>query len=261
MRLHVRDQVSSTMDVAREEVLSGRIRFNEQGIPDPAGIVARSQLAGRGQRGRVWYSAAGESLAATYFLKCAGGPQTAGQLAFVAALAVIEALESQLQLRLSQSPEPGTSPRIGIKWPNDIMLNGKKAGGLLIEVVGQQGAWTALIGCGVNVHSQKLPQGLAIRSTSLAMEGVTGCSIMEIAEAAAVSLHRWEAVRAEEGFSKILSHWREHDETSGRFFETELNGKVVVGLAEGVDDSGALRIVSADGGEVAVRSASSLVEL
>ena len=132
MPLEILQSVPSTMDVARENVLAGRVRFDAQGRPEPAGVLAREQTAGRGQRGRQWFARPGECLCVTYYF--GRGPVTppfAGQLAFLVGVAVAASLQSLCQL----SPDASQSaPRIGLKWPNDILLNGKKAGGILIEL-------------------------------------------------------------------------------------------------------------------------------
>ena len=174
--LQILESVLSTMDTARENVLAGRVRFDAEGHPDPAGVVARSQTAGRGQRGRQWFAQPGECLCATYYLRFDSlTPSGAWPLAFVAGLSVAETIQRvcadahSISANAERgSAEPGLSiaPRVGLKWPNDLLLNGKKAGGILIELA--QPApdyWVALIGIGININIRDFPHELKLSAT------------------------------------------------------------------------------------------------
>lgn len=143
------------MDIARENVLAGRVRFEASGRPVPNGVLAEEQTAGRGQRGRRWFAQSGECLCATYYFGWGlAAPETAGQLAFLAGVAVVETLASSFLL-------PPSS--FALKWPNDILLNGRKVGGILIELMQTPGGeWIALIGVGINVKTLSFPLNLRL---------------------------------------------------------------------------------------------------
>ena len=203
------DSVPSTMDAARDNLSAGRVRFDAGGNAFPSGVVARDQTAGRGQRGRTWFARPGECLCATYyFAHGLNSVEQAGQLSFVAGLAVCRALHDLCK------EEVGT--RVGLKWPNDILLNNKKLGGILVELaqievepfgvepfgvepfgvepfgVEQSGAGqskggqvsaaqrayvpaqmlVALVGVGINISVMDFPPELAPFATSLKREGV-----------------------------------------------------------------------------------------
>jgi BirA family biotin operon repressor/biotin-[acetyl-CoA-carboxylase] ligase len=246
MALEILDTVASTMDVARENVAAGRRQYD--------GVMAWEQTAGRGQRGRAWYAPPGECLCATYCLRRRFiVPQDAGQIAFLAGVAVADALRQTL----SRFPEM----RIGLKWPNDLLLNGRKVGGILIEMIrSPEGDWAALVGVGVNVLVTAFPPEFAHNATSLALETGASFAVKSLAETVQETLQLGADRLETSGFEAVLERWRELDETPGRRFQAEMDGVEMQGVAAGVDAAGALRLRLADGREVAVTSASSLRE-
>lgn len=258
MSLEILQSVPSTMDVARENVLAGRVRFDTQGRPEPTGVLAREQTAGRGQRGRQWFALLDECLCATYYFQRGSlTPPSAGQLAFLAGIAVANTLQKV-------GEQASTSPRVGLKWPNDVLLNGKKAGGILIEMVerSQQngGEWVALIGIGINISVREFPPELEGKATSLLREGVTQTRYETLGETIASALDASADIQQNGGFEAILSHWRRHDETPGHVYETQWNGETVRGVAQGVEANGALLLHLPDDRVISVISASSTRE-
>lgn len=261
MKLQRLETVTSTMDIARENVLSGRIQFNSAGDLESgcdAGVMANEQTAGRGQRGRNWYARPGESLSATYYLRRGlTNAQSAPQLAFLAGVAVITALQAHCQTLASHK----SAPDFGLKWPNDLLLSGRKLGGILIEIVTTPDSkLTALIGIGINTNVLDFPPELSSLATSLLKEGIL-VNQDELALEIASSLDIWSHKWASSGFPGILDAWRKYDRTTGRRFQTELDGNVVIGVAIGVDETGALLLQIADGRVITVTSASSLQQL
>lgn len=245
------------MDVARENVLAERVSFDASGRPVPSGIRAEAQTAGRGQRGRHWFALPGACLCATYYFGWGlVAPETAGQLAFLAGVAVVEGLAEEQNSFLI--PHPSS---LSLKWPNDVLLNGRKVGGILIELAQTpEQEWVALIGVGINVRVREFPAELADYATSLWREGVEVEDIGALAEAIAGALEHFAQVRREQGFEAILAHWRTYDVTPGRIFETTLEGKTVQGIADSVEADGALRLRLADDSLLRVLSASSVQE-
>jgi biotin-(acetyl-CoA carboxylase) ligase len=147
--------VSSTMDVARERLARGDTA--------PFWIVAERQSGGRGRHGRQWSSPPG-NLYATLALSEPCRPEIAPQLGFVAGVALHDAVASVTGL---------APPRLAIKWPNDLLLDGAKLAGLLLEGSTQGGRFHVLIGFGVNIVSA--PEGTPYPATSLleCMRGVS----------------------------------------------------------------------------------------
>ena len=252
------DSVASTMDIARANVAAGQVRFNAENLPNCAGIVARTQTGGRGQRGRTWQDVPGESLCVTYYLRLPEfNTKRAGEIAFLAGVAAALALDEFTTQRALKE-----APRIGLKWPNDILLNDKKAGGILIEMAnGPDGQPVALIGLGLNVLIENFPPELAASATSLRREGIAGKTPVEWAEAIYAKIQQMESLRQSQGFLAVLKLWQKYDVTPGRRYETEINGKAVQGIAQGVAPTGALLLSLPDGQILGVSSASHLSEL
>ena len=252
------DSVISTMDRARANVAAGRVRFDAKNLPDSAGVLARTQTGGRGQRGRTWQDVPGESLCATYYLRLPNQQaERAGEIAFLAGAAVAIALE---EFMAKNPPEP--CPRIGLKWPNDILLNGKKSGGILIETSNDaEGQAVALIGLGLNVLIENFPPELAASATSFIREGIRGKTPEQWAETICEKIRQTENIRQAQGFSAVLNLWQKYDATPGRRYETEINGETTQGIAAGIAPNGALLLSLNDGQIIAVESASSLREM
>jgi len=243
------------MDAARERLQKGDVRF-EGGRPAPfAGLLAREQTAGRGQRGRVWNSRPDASLCATfYFWHGLDLPAELGMAALLAGVAVAAALKVEAAVC-------GSTADIGLKWPNDILINGKKAGGILIETARTpEGQTVALIGIGLNIGAGAFPPELASAATTLETAGIVGTDPTVLAQNLAQALAEQAGQFRQEGRTELLKHWRALDRTSGRRFHAEHNGVPITGIAVGVDEDGQLLLLLPDRTLLAVGSASTLQE-
>lgn len=131
----------------------------EDGYPTGTLVVAEQQDAGKGRRGRNWESPRGVSIYMTLMLKPEINPNNASMLTLVAALAVSAAVTEL------------TGRPAGIKWPNDIVMNGKKICGILTEMSAQFDYVNHIvIGIGINVHNESFPEEIADMATSLYLE-------------------------------------------------------------------------------------------
>lgn len=224
------DQTDSTNADAR--------RRADAGETGSLWIVARRQTEGRGRRGRVWDSDVG-NLFATLLTTTRRPPAEAAQVTFIAALAVADLLDSWAPPSL-----------VTIKWPNDVILAGEKAAGVLVEsgahVSG--GLWLA-VGIGVNlIHA---PQGTERPATALAhhLRGdvaaapTVEAAAAKLAEAFDVWMTRWETL----GFEPILDAWRARTPGLDGPAVARLGRETVKGRAEGVAADGALKLRLADG--------------
>jgi BirA family biotin operon repressor/biotin-[acetyl-CoA-carboxylase] ligase len=252
--LEVIDTTPSTMDVARASLEEGRVTFDAAGRPSSWGVFAHEQTAGRGQRGRAWYGARGESLCATYFIRHGFAlPREAGWIPLLAGVVVAGVLEAL-----------GTLPRPGLKWPNDLLLNGRKAGGILIEMArAADGEPAALVGVGINVAVREFPPDLRGAATSLALESANSDALpspYKLAWAIGAALGVY-AGGTKLDHAAWITLWRELDATTGRRYEFEIDGVRIVATAEGIDDEGALLLRLDDGRRLPVMSASSLREI
>jgi BirA family biotin operon repressor/biotin-[acetyl-CoA-carboxylase] ligase len=219
--------IASTMDALHE--------LAQEGAPAGTAVVAEAQTAGRGSRGRSWASPPGG-----LWLSVLARPATAGLelLSLRAGLAVAELLG-----RL------GAGHRIGLKWPNDLMLDDRKTGGILCEARwhGASLAWV-VIGLGLNVGNRPPPE-LEASATRLgaALAGLTPDALVEpvvaalrVVDAAAGPLTDGEQAR-----------FAARDWLRGRALDAP-----VAGTAAGVADDGALLVRRADGTTVPVRAGS-----
>lgn len=224
------DQTDSTNAEAR--------RRAEAGETGPLWIVARRQSGGRGRRGRQWESQDG-NLFSTLLQVTQKSPAEAAQVTFVAALAVADLLDGWAPPSL-----------VTIKWPNDVMLAGDKASGVLVESGTHEagGLWLA-VGIGVNLASA--PTGTERPATALVhhLRGdVTAPPSVEVAaarlaEAFDVWMTRWETL----GFQPILDAWRARTTGLEGPATARLGRETVEGRAEGVAADGALKLRLADG--------------
>jgi BirA family biotin operon repressor/biotin-[acetyl-CoA-carboxylase] ligase len=149
--LHLLGETTSTNDEAK--------RGAKAGAPSGATWVAESQTAGRGRQGRGWVSPRGENLLFSVLVRVACAPQRLPPLALVAGLAARDAVARAL---------PGRDVRI--KWPNDVVVDGKKIAGVLVEATLQGSVVEAVIvGIGINVHTRDFPDEVAARATSIAL--------------------------------------------------------------------------------------------
>ena len=224
------DQTDSTNADAR--------RRADAGETGPLWIVARRQTEGRGRRGRQWESQDG-NLFSTLLQLTRKSPAEAAQVTFVAALAIADLLDAYAPASL-----------VTIKWPNDVMLAGQKASGVLVESGAHEsgGLWLA-VGIGVNLASA--PQGTERPATALVhhLRGdVTAPPTVEaaaarLAEAFDVWMTRWETL----GFEPILDAWRARTAGLDGPAVARLGRETVEGKAEGVAPDGALKLRLADG--------------
>lgn len=230
-------QVASTMDEARARAAD----------PHCLGVRAGYQTQGRGRSGAPWLAPPDTCLLVTYILRGeACRPEHAGHLAFAAAVAVSAVLQGVT----------GLTP--GVKWTNDVLLAGRKAAGILIETGGGAEPF-ALVGIGLNVNVAHFPTELADTATSLLRETGREWEVDALESSLRRALVSAAKELAQEGFPVILTRWRQYDVTAGRAYRAVIAGQVVDGMAVGVSETGALRLMVDDTGTtIDVLSATSL---
>lgn len=220
----------STQDIARAEA--------QAGTPEGTAVLAEEQTAGRGRLGRSWVSPAGTNLYLTLVMRPPA--ESLRWLSMVTPLAVAEAVEGTT----------GLSPRI--KWPNDILVGGRKLSGVLIEteLAGAEVSF-ALVGIGLNVNLdvEAIPE-IADIATSLHRELGREAPREELL---AALLNRFEALyeEARQG-DAVYRAWRSRLETLGRRVRVAFAGQQEEGLAEEVDREGRLVLRRDDGSRVTV---------
>jgi BirA family biotin operon repressor/biotin-[acetyl-CoA-carboxylase] ligase len=218
----VHAELDSTNEEARRLALAGEI--------GPVWIMAERQSAGRGRRGRAWHSPEG-NLAATLLLRPDASQAVTGQLSFAAALAVAD-----------MATHFAPNAAIAVKWPNDVLADGKKLAGILLE--GGSG-WLA-IGIGVNLASY--PQGTEFPATSLAQLGIAAPSQQEALSVLAARFAHWYGLWMQGGFESLRTQWLARAFGVGAPVRARLAQETRTGVFEGIDASGALLLN--EGGQV-----------
>lgn len=211
------------------------------GTPDRTVVVADFQAAGRGRRGRVWHAEAGTSLLASIVVRPRLVLAEMPLYSFAAALAVAGAVT-----RLT-----GAEPRL--KWPNDVLLDGRKVSGILLESRTSGGASpVVVIGIGLNLLQRTFPDGVRDRATSLAL--ATGVTVDRdrALDALLDEFDTWRGRLEADGFAALRARWLALGATVGRTVTVDgITGRAVDLATDGalvVDDGVALRRVLA--GEV-----------
>lgn len=196
----------------------------------PHWILALRQTQGRGRRGRDWHDPEG-NFAATYVSNPGGPPGLVAQRSFIAALALHEAL-----VTVTGRPEA-----FSLKWPNDVLLNGGKLAGILLESIGQ-GTKVGHLAIGIGVNLRAAPQAEAGALAPVSLMGETGLAIApeEFLDILAPAFARWDAQLVTYGFAPIRRAWMERAARLGETITARLVNESHEGVFEGIDESGAL---------------------
>ena len=208
-------------------------RRAEAGETGPQWIAARRQIAGHGRRGRAWTMGEGD-LAATLLTVTDRPPAEAAQVSFVAALTVADLVQAYAPTALVQ-----------LKWPNDVMVEGEKIAGILIES-GRRDDGRLWLAVGVGVNLTGAPQDLDQPATSLARHGAAPdpqTALSVLSERFSVWLRIWQDF----GFAPIAEAWSQRAMGLGEPCVARLGAETVHGTAEGLDGDGALKLRLADG--------------
>ena len=201
-------------------------------LPDPASgvVVADTQTAGRGRRGRTWYDAPGDSLLVSIVMRPRLAVPDLPKLSLAAAVAVAEAI----------TVTAGLCARL--KWPNDVLVNGRKLAGILLEsrIVTEP---IVVAGIGINLRQRTFPDALADTATSVDLEGGRAVGREALLEAVLEAFDRWRIWLEGEGFTPLRARWLALADTIGRAVTVGEHAGVAVDLA----DDGALVLRQACG--------------
>lgn len=203
--------------------------LNAPARQDPQALLAEFQSAGRGRRGREWVSPFGANLYLSLAWSFDGWPLLLTALPLAVGVACARALPELKNLRL--------------KWPNDLVLDGKKLGGILIEQRGEAGgACRTVIGVGINV-AMHARQGRKIEQVWTSLQAA-GSERSRNALAAALISRLIEALLAfeQQGFAPFAEEWRQRDLTLDQKIQISGAQETLSGIGRGVDDDGALQL-------------------
>ncbi len=207
-----------------------------RGAPEGTLVVAEKQTGGRGRKGRVWFSPPDGGIYASIILRPPMPPSQVPKLTFVTAVAAAETL-----LHL-------TTLHVRIKWPNDILVNGRKVAGILTEITTDMDAVDyAVVGLGMNVNTRAFPDDIRNLATSL---------LIESGERFERAVLLREFLRQEEacyrglqafGFEPILKRWKELASIIGQKLQVEMIDATYTGHVEAIDPDGILILKDSDG--------------
>lgn len=225
------DSTTSTNDEAHSAARAG--------APHGATWVAEEQTAGRGRRGRAWTSSRGENLLFSVLLRLSCAPRSLPPIALLAGLAVRDAVS-----------RAAPKVHIAIKWPNDVVVDGRKLAGILVEATTLGNRVDAVVvGIGINVHTRSFPDPIADRATSVALVAAGGPApdraelLADVLAAFDRDLH----VVVAHGLGLLRARVDAADSLRGSRVRSDHG---LEGVACGIDDEGRL-LVRYDGGEVA----------
>jgi BirA family biotin operon repressor/biotin-[acetyl-CoA-carboxylase] ligase len=219
-RLHTFDVVDSTNNVARN--------LADEGAPEGTTVLAEYQTAGRGRLNRTWHSEPGKNLLASIILR----PRKLGEvrmLPYVTSLSAAEAVEEL------------TGLYVECKWPNDLLINGKKFGGMLLESSLQKSRIEyVVVGIGMNINQQHFPLALRDAATSLRIECEREFERIHILAGLLERFERNYFTGREDRYSQVRAKWTGRCTMFGKDILVRESGRQISGRAVRVDRDGAL---------------------
>ncbi len=222
------ETIDSTNEEAKRLIASGQVDFSF------AVIWSKSQSKGRGRTGKQWLSPAG-NLYVSLLMKIDYNVRTASQISFIAAHALGEVI----------SPLLAAGYKLHYKWPNDVLIDGKKLAGILLEsVVGAKEKnrleWL-IVGVGVNI--EEIPKDLPIPATSLENCGITGVSAKDLLTKFVDSFNSERSIWENQGFSSVKAAWLDRAYKIGEPIKIKLGANEFSGIFHGINDGGDLELL------------------
>jgi len=229
-RLHYEDTVDSTNRVAME--------LARRGAPEGTVVLADCQTAGRGRLQRSWQSPPGCNLYLSVILRPAIPPHDAAQITLLAGVAVAEAISAVC-------PE-----RVGIKWPNDLLIGGRKVCGILTETrMAAGGIDSVIVGVGLNVNMERADFDPAHRETATSLREETGRdhSREDLLLLLCERFEGWYEILERNGFAAVREGWLARAEMTGKRIRVLFGDEMREGMFAGIDRDGALLIADERG--------------
>lgn len=219
------DDIESTNTEAKKQA--------NLGCPEGSIVLSEAQNGGRGRLSRSWFSPAGKGIWLSVVLRPPFNPYDAPKCTLLAAVAVTKAIQSITQVEC------------GIKWPNDILYQGKKVVGILTEMNAEIDAINHIVigmGINVNMNQQDFPTGLMDIATSLSMIAGRSISRLSLLNAVLGELEQAYDDVIQHGFSNMLDEWRNLSVTLGKKVNVVGSGREFSGIAVDIDHDGGLLV-------------------
>lgn len=229
-RIDYMETCESTQLIAHDEAQSG--------APNGTVIIAEEQTLGKGRMSRPWNSVAGKGVWMSVIARPALTPQQAPQMTLVAAVAVTRAIQEVT----------GIEPTI--KWPNDILVNGKKVTGILTELQADPDRVKAIIlGIGINVNQTEEDFPVELRPIASSLKMVLGHSInrAKLIAKTLEFLEHYTDIYITHGFSPIKLLWEGYSNTAGKRIRAVMFNETIEGTALGISNEGMLELRLDDG--------------
>lgn len=209
-------------------------------LAGPTWFLALRQTAGRGRRGRAWTDPPG-NFAATLVMRVEGDAAAAAQRSFVAALALADAL----------TQATGRPESIALKWPNDVLMNGAKVAGILLETAGQGGV-IAPLAIGIGVNLAHAPDTTALEPGALAPTSVLSATGAQLDSETFLALlapafAQWETRLVTHGFGPLRRAFLARAARLGDTITARTGSDTITGTFTDIDDTGALVLITARG--------------
>lgn len=237
--IHCFDEADSTQNIAH--------RLVREGAPEGTLVITERQTSGRGRLGRHWHSPKGKGIYMSLVVKPSIPIHLMPHLTLLAAVALCRAIRIAV---------PGLNP--GIKWPNDLLIGGKKISGILMESSAENEALqyiVAGIGISCNLQPEDYPEELKDRATSLLIESGARVDRAGLIAEFLYQLEELYKLYLEQGFTPIRTLWEASSATIGQEVRMITHGGTFVGTAVSLDDWGGLTLRQADGSFRTVYSA------
>ncbi|MBM7577412.1 biotin--[acetyl-CoA-carboxylase] ligase [Jeotgalibacillus terrae] len=229
-KIHYYESVESTQKIAHA--------LAQEEAPEGTLVIAEEQISGRGRMARSWYSPKGTGIWMSLLLRPALPPQKAPQFTLIMAVAVVEAIQKVCDLQ------------VDIKWPNDLLIKGKKITGILTELqADSEQIHSLIIGTGINVNQSESDFSEEIRhiATSLKIESGQTFSRAEIVQEILKNLERYYDVYIKEGFEPVKEIWEQYAVTIGKHITARTINKEISGYAAGITNEGVLKLIDETG--------------
>ena len=207
-----------------------------KGAQHGAVVVTDQQTSGRGRQGRTWHSPPDENLYFSVVLRPDIAPADAPPLSLATAVGLARGV----------TPFLPTAPTL--KWPNDLLVQGRKLCGILVEMsASARGINHVVVGVGLNVNVTEFPEELTGQATSLRLETGKPLHREQVLASVLNELEPWFQLLFDQGAAPIIQAWEEQTDWLGRRVTVSRPGRAVRGVAVGLDMTGGLRLRLDDG--------------
>lgn len=224
------EEIGSTNDEAK--------RLAREGKPEGLLVLSDRQTAGKGRFGRKWHSPEKTGLYCSLILRPPVPVSKISLLTILAGVAVLETIQKETSL----------APLL--KWPNDVLINGKKVCGILTESTSKKDKVEfAIMGIGININNRKeqFPDEICLSSTSLKIESGKDIIREKFLSSLLFHLENKYTCFLKNGNKNILQVWRKHNDVLGKKVKIYQGTRLIVGLARDIDDEGNLLVETNDG--------------